>query len=57
MCPDKESYAGNTSCIAKGLYAVWAYFCPSKPYLHLSIDGSIIEKRHSHFFELFFEER
>ena len=39
MCPDKKRPAGNTCRIAKGLDAVWAHFCPSKPCLPLSIDG------------------
>ena len=39
MCPDKERPAGNTCRISKGLDAVWAYFCPSKPCLPLSTDG------------------
>ena len=40
MCPDKERPAGNTCRISKGLDAVWAHFCPSKPCLPLSIDGT-----------------
>ena len=43
MCPDKERPAGNTCRISKGLDAVWAYFCPSKPCLPLSTDGSILQ--------------
>ena len=39
MCPDKKRPAENTCRIVKGLDAVWAHFCPSKPYLPLSIDG------------------
>ena len=39
MCPDKKRPAGNTCRIAKGLDAVWAHFCPSKPCLPLSTDG------------------
>lgn len=42
MCPDKERPAGNTCRISKGLDAVWAYFCPSKPCLPLSTDGIIL---------------
>ena len=42
MCPDKERPAGNTCRISKGLDAVWAYFCPSKPCLPLSTDGKEI---------------
>ena len=42
MCPDKERPAGNTCCISKVLDAVWAHFCPSKPCLPLSIDGTIL---------------
>ena len=41
MCPDKKRPAENTCRIVKGLDAVWAHFCPSKPCLPLSIDGSI----------------
>ena len=40
MCPDKKRPAGNTCRIAKGLDAVWAHFCPSKPCLPLSTDGT-----------------
>ena len=39
MCPDKKRPAENTCRIVKGLDAVWAHFCPSKPCLPLSIDG------------------
>ena len=39
MRPDKERPAENTYCIVKGLDAVWAHFCPSKPCLPLSSDG------------------
>lgn len=42
MCPDKKRPAGNTCRIAKGLDAVWAHFCPSKPCLPLSTDGTKI---------------
>ena len=38
--PDKKRPAGNTCRIAKGLDAVWAHFCPSKPCLLLLIDGN-----------------
>ena len=41
MCPDKKRPAENTCRIVKGLDAVWAHFCPSKPCLPLSIDGEI----------------
>ena len=41
ICPDKERPAENTCRIVKGLDAVWAHFCPSKPCLPLSIDGSV----------------
>ena len=41
MCPGKERPAGNTCRISKGLDAVWAHFCPSKPCLPLSTDGII----------------
>ena len=40
MCPDKKRPAENTYRIVKGLDAVWAHFCPSKPCLPLSIDGT-----------------
>ncbi len=39
MCPDKKRPAENTCRIVKGLDAVWAHFCPSKPCLLLSIDA------------------
>ena len=39
MRPDKERPAENTYRIVKGLDAVWAHFCPSKPCLPLSFDG------------------
>ena len=42
MCPDKKRPAENTFRIVKGLDAVWAHFCPSKPCLPLSIDGKVI---------------
>ena len=42
MCPDKKRPAENTCRIVKGLDAVWAHFCPSKPCLPLSIDGTLI---------------
>ena len=41
MCPDKKRPTENTCRIVKGLDAVWAHFCPSKPCLPLSIDGSV----------------
>ncbi len=40
MCPGKEGPAGNTCRISKGRDAAWAHFCPAKPYLPLSIDGT-----------------
>ena len=33
--------AGNTLCIGKGFEAAWAFFCPSKPCVSLSIDGNV----------------
>ena len=39
--PDKKRPAENTCRIVKGLDAVWAHFCPSKPCLPLSIDGNV----------------
>ena len=42
MCPDKKRPAENTCRIVKGLDAVWAHFCPSKPCLPLSIDGILM---------------
>ena len=42
MCPDKKKPTENTCCIVKGLDAVWAHFCPSKPCLPLSIDGTFV---------------
>ena len=42
MRTDKERPEENTCCIVKGLDAVWAYFCPSKPCLPLSTDGTVI---------------
>ena len=44
MRTDKERPEENTCRIVKGLDAVWAYFCPSKPCLSLSTDGTI--KKH-----------
>ena len=41
MRTDKERPEENTCRIVKGLDAVWAYFCPSKPCLSLSTDGNI----------------
>ena len=41
MRSDKKRPAENTCRIVKGLDAVWAHFCPSKPCLPLSIDGSV----------------
>lgn len=40
MGPDKKRPTENTCRIVKGLDAVWAHFCPPKPCLPLSIDGS-----------------
>ena len=45
MCPDKKRPAENTCRIVKGLDAVWAHFCPSKPCLPLSIDGNVKRNR------------
>ena len=45
MCPDKKRPAENTCHIVKGLDAVWAHFCPSKPCLPLSSDGSVSTNR------------
>ena len=39
MRTDKERPEENTCRIVKGLDAVWAYFCPSKPCLPLLTDG------------------
>ena len=44
MCPDKKRPAENTCRIVKGLDAVWAHFCPSKPCLLLSSDGKKISR-------------
>jgi len=35
-----EKPAGNTLCIAKGFEEAWAFFCPSKPCVALSIEGN-----------------
>ena len=40
MCPDKKRPAENTCRIVKGLDAVWAHFCSSKPCLPLLNDGT-----------------
>ena len=45
MGPDKKRPTENTCRIVKGLDAVWAHFCPPKPCLPLSIDGTITQKR------------
>ena len=42
MRTDKERPEENTCCIVKGLDAVWAYFCPSKPCLPLLTDGTVV---------------
>ena len=42
MRTDKERPEENTYCIVKGLDAVWAYFCPSKPCLSSSTDGIVV---------------
>ena len=39
-----EKPAGNTLCIGKGFEAAWAFFCPSKPCVSLSIDGTIFRR-------------
>ena len=44
MCPDKKRPAENTCRIVKGLDAVCAHFCPPKPCLPLSIDGTDIDE-------------
>ena len=41
MCSGKKRAAGMWR-IAKELDAVWTYFCPSKPCLSLSTDGTIV---------------
>ena len=38
---DDEKAAGNALCIYKAFEDVWAFFCPSKPCLSLSIEGII----------------
>ena len=45
MGPDKKRPAENTCRIVKGLDAVWAHFCPPKPCLPLSIDGTFHNKK------------
>ena len=40
MRSGNEKSAGNTLCIGKGFEAAWAFFCPSKPCVSLSIDGN-----------------
>ena len=37
---DDEKTAGNTLCIYKVFEDVWAFFCPSKPCVSLSIEGN-----------------
>ena len=44
MCPNKEGPAGNTCRISKGHDAVWAHFCPAKPCLPSSIDGTVCDQ-------------
>ena len=48
MRPDKERPAENTYRIVKGLDAVWAHFCPSKPCLPLSSDGKTVSSKNAH---------
>ena len=42
MRSGNEKPAGNTLCIGKGFEAAWAFFCPSKPCVSLSIEGTIL---------------
>ena len=42
MRSGNEKPAGNTLCIGKGFEAAWAFFCPSKPCVSLSIDGIFV---------------
>ncbi len=39
---DDEKAAGNTLCIGKAFEDVWAFFCPSKPCVFLSIEGNFV---------------
>ena len=43
MRTDEERPEENTCRIVKGLDAVWAYFCPSKPCLPLLTDGMCLD--------------
>ena len=43
MRSGNEKPAGNTWCIGKGFEAAWAFFCPSKPYVSLSLDGKNVK--------------
>ena len=45
MSRQEKRPAENTCRIVKGLDAVWAHFCPSKPCLPLSIDGNVKRNR------------
>ena len=38
---DDEKAAGNALCIYKAFEDVWAFFCPSKPCVSLSIEGNL----------------
>ena len=38
--PDDEKTAGNTLCIFKVFEDVWTFFCPSKPCVSLSTEGT-----------------
>ena len=53
MRSGNEKPAGNTLCIAKGFEAAWAYFCPAKPCVSLTVEGKIKKEvtpdRSSHF--------
>ena len=40
-----EKAAGNTLCIFKVFEDVWTFFCPSKPCVSLSTEGTIINNK------------
>ena len=42
MRTDEDRPEENTCRIVKGIDAVWAYFCPSKPCLPLLTDGTVV---------------
>ena len=44
MRSGNEKPAGNTLCIDKGFEAAWAFFCPSKPCVLLSTDGTYLQR-------------